>query len=276
MTTYNFDTSAINLPKICDMVIEILSGSKSINNIMLKYGIPDVSTSNVRRADNGTADWLITNICQHAAPEYIRQNFPDVSQNKAIEVIGFLRRDKRVLIPAITRYKNSLTTNHAVITILGTIHVDRIIPSEALVQYYQRNQPTKESIMGVRTPEEKSSKAVEATKSNEMDICTLIKLRAVCSTLKAISGFVDNSFVTHEAEYSRFAAVNDINWASRPFLPGQVTPGYIPMQQVAAAASFIQRPEGNNPFVGLVFSEAELDQVQTKLNEIANILFKGK
>lgn len=270
MTTYNFDTSTINLPKICDLVIEILSGSKSINNIMLKYGIPDVSTSNVRRADNGTADWLITNICQHAAPEYIRQNFPDVSQNKAIEVIGFLRRDKRVLIPAITRYKNSLTANHAVTTILGTIHVDRIIPSEALVQYYERNQPTKESIMGVRTPEEKSSKAAEATKSNEMDICTLIKLRAMCSTLKSLSGFAENTYVTHELKYSQHASVNDLNWASRPVFSNG------PVGQGAPRFTFATRSEtDNNPFKDLQFTESQLDQVQAKLNEISAILFKN-
>lgn len=273
MSTYNFDTSFINLPKICDMVIEILSGSKSINNIMSKYGIPDISTSNVRRADNGTADWLITNICQHAAPEYIRQNFPDVSQNKAIEVIGFLRRDRTVLIPAINRYKNSLTANHAITTILGTIHVDRIVPSEALIRYYQFNQPSKETIMGVTTPEERASKAAEATKSNEMNICTLIKLRAVCSTLKSISGFAENSYIVHETKYSQHASVNDMNWASRPVYSG--SPVGAVAQAAAAGFTFGARPEtGINPFKDLQFTESQLDQVQAKLNEIAAILFK--
>lgn len=269
MTTYNFDTSTINLPKICDLVIEILSGSKSINNIMSKYGIPDVSTTNIRIADNGTADLLVTNICYHAAPEYFRQNYPEANPNKILP-IGSLRRAKRLLVPAITRYKNFLTTNHGITTILGTIHVDKVVPSEALVQYYQRNQPTKESIMGVRTPEEKSSKAAEATKSNEMDICTLIKLRAMCSTLKSLSGFAENSYIAHELKYSQHASVNDLNWASRPVFPNG------PVGQGAPGFTFATRSEiGNNPFKDLQFTESQLDQVQAKLNEISAILFKN-
>ena len=267
------DFKSINIRTVCDMVIEMLTTLTAINKTMMKYGIVDVYPEQPAgpggHKTNQTAVELANRICQIANPTYFKELFHD----KVGEIsITALRATKHHFVPLIQQYKESVRSTDAITTAIGVLYCSHIEPSAAFLTNAfhakldsKQNQPKEEKTMPNTNP------------SNEdMDICTLIKLRAVCSTLKAISGFVDNSFVTHEAEYSRFAAVNDINWASRPFLPGQVTPGYIPMQQVAAAASFIQRPEGNNPFVGLVFSEAELDQVQTKLNEIANILFKGK
>jgi len=261
------DFKSINIRTVCDMVIEMLTTLTAINKTMMKYGIVDVYPEQPAgpggHKTNQTAVELANRICQIANPTYFKELFHD----KVGEIsITALRATKHHFVPLIQQYKESVRSTDAITTAIGVLYCSHIEPSAAFLTNAfhaklnsKQNQPKEEKTMPNTNP------------SNEdMDICTLIKLRAVCSTLKAISGFIDNSFVTHELKYSQHASVNDLNWASRPVFSNS------PVGQGAHGFTFVPRSEtGNNPFKDLQFTESQLDQVQAKLNEISAILFKN-
>lgn len=259
--TNNF--KSINIRTVCDMVIEMLSTFSAINKIMLKYGIADVYPEQPAgpggHKTNQTAVELANRICQNANPTYFKELF----QDKVGEVsITALRATKQHFVPLIQQYKESLQDTDAITSTIGILYRDRFDPSNAFL--------TKLNLSEDCTSKEKEKMSETKSMDKTMNICTLIKLRAMCSTLKSLSAFAENSYMVHETKYSQHASVNDVNWAARPVFHGG------PVIQGAPSFAFAARPEtGDNPFKDLQFTESQLDQVQAKLNEISAILFKN-